>query len=310
MTREPNSPATGTPTISGVTQVGSTLTVDTSPILDTDGLPSSFEHQWVRIAENGTETNIAGANAATYTLVAADAGNTIKVVVSFTDNANHDETVPSDPVGPVAPAAGDCITGYDWCAAMTVQVNTDELGEITFAGYHHTGIGTLDPDTISYGIKRFETFVVNWTPDSPMGFLKISFHVTLQNSGHVPRGGSVFRFNEIERTADVGEVLGDFPGEYTWNDIPADFGWDRRPGGDGKREPGPGAGERHGKRDDTDPDPCGGSRHYFDPGGRQIYGKSERQRGADGFERVGRYQDGDADPGDAGHRHGHRDGGL
>ena len=44
----PNSPATGTPTISGTAQVGETLTAEVSGIADEDGLENaSFTHQWL-----------------------------------------------------------------------------------------------------------------------------------------------------------------------------------------------------------------------------------------------------------------------
>ena len=56
---EANSPATGAPTISGTAQVGETLTADTSPIADEDGLENvSYSYQWIR-SDNGADTDIA-----------------------------------------------------------------------------------------------------------------------------------------------------------------------------------------------------------------------------------------------------------
>ena len=53
-----NTPATGEPTITGTTQVGETLTVDTSNIADDDGLDNvSYSYQWIR-SDNGTATRI------------------------------------------------------------------------------------------------------------------------------------------------------------------------------------------------------------------------------------------------------------
>ena len=72
---DPNTPATGTPTITGTAQVGQTLTAGTTAIVDADGLTSvSYTYQWIRVATDNTETNISGATASTYTLVAADLG--------------------------------------------------------------------------------------------------------------------------------------------------------------------------------------------------------------------------------------------
>ena len=96
----PNSPATGAPTISGTAQVGERLTADTSGIEDDDGLDdAAFAHQWLA---DGAEIN--GATAATYTLVAADAGKAIKVQVSFTDDAGNDEELTSAATAAVAEA--------------------------------------------------------------------------------------------------------------------------------------------------------------------------------------------------------------
>ena len=90
-----NNPATGAPTIRGTAQVGETLTADTSGIGDTDGITGiSYSYQWVR--NDGTnDTDITGATDSTYTMVAADEGRTIKVGVSFTDDAGNEETLTS-----------------------------------------------------------------------------------------------------------------------------------------------------------------------------------------------------------------------
>ena len=98
-----NSPATGAPTISGMVQVNETLTADTSGITDADGLTNvSYTYQW--IADDGTtDTDIENATAATYTLVSTDEGKTIKVKVSFTDDANNSQTLTSAATPPVTP---------------------------------------------------------------------------------------------------------------------------------------------------------------------------------------------------------------
>ena len=101
----PNTPATGAPTITGTAQVGQTLTAGTTAIVDADGLTSvSYTYQWIRVATDNTETNIAGATASTHTLVAADQGTTIKVTVSFTDDASNAETRTSAATAAVAAA--------------------------------------------------------------------------------------------------------------------------------------------------------------------------------------------------------------
>ena len=100
----PNSTATGAPTISGTAQVGQMLTASTSNISDSDGLADAiFTYQW--IANDGTEdTDIQDATGSTYTLAAADEGKTIKVRLSFTDDAGNDESLTSAATVAVASA--------------------------------------------------------------------------------------------------------------------------------------------------------------------------------------------------------------
>ena len=88
-----NNVATGEPAITGTAQAGQELTADASPIVDADGLPSSFTYQWVRVDADGMSNpaDITDATAATYTLTAADAGKKIKVQVSFTDELSGEE---------------------------------------------------------------------------------------------------------------------------------------------------------------------------------------------------------------------------
>ena len=96
----PNTPATGLPTITGATQVGETLTADTTGISDGDGLDNaSFTYQWL-----ADDVEINGATDSTYTLADADAGKAIKVRVSFTDDAENDEQLTSAGTGAVAAA--------------------------------------------------------------------------------------------------------------------------------------------------------------------------------------------------------------
>ena len=86
-----NNPATGAPTISGTAQVGQTLTASTSGISDTDGLDNvSYSYQWL-----ADDTEIDGATNSTYTVQSLDNGKVIKVRVTFTDDANNEESLTS-----------------------------------------------------------------------------------------------------------------------------------------------------------------------------------------------------------------------
>ena len=97
-----NTAPTGLPTIAGTVRVGETLTASGSGIADVDGLAdATFAWQW--LANDGTaDAEVPGATGSTYTLTAADAGKTIKVRVSFTDDEGTEETLVSDATAAVA----------------------------------------------------------------------------------------------------------------------------------------------------------------------------------------------------------------
>ena len=97
---ESNTAATGAPAIGGTPQVGEELTVSTSGVSDADGLDNaSFGYQWIR-----ADTDIGGATGSTYTPVPADEGKRLKVRVSFTDDAGHEESLTSAATDAVAAA--------------------------------------------------------------------------------------------------------------------------------------------------------------------------------------------------------------
>ena len=111
--------ATGAPTISGIPQVGETLTADTSGIADEDGLENvSFSYLWL-----ADDTAIQGATNSTYTLIEADEGKAIAVQVSFTDDAGNDESLTSAATDAVAAKPNSPATG-----APTIS-GTAQVGE-------------------------------------------------------------------------------------------------------------------------------------------------------------------------------------
>ena len=150
-----NQAATGAPAIAGTAQVGQTpqvgqtLTAGPGDIADPDGIASAtFSHQWVRV-DGTTETDIMGATGATYTLVAADVGKTVKVRATFTDDRGTEETVLSEATAAVAlalpvvsvvavssPVTEGTAAAFtlrrtgDTAAALTVAVSVAEEGAV------------------------------------------------------------------------------------------------------------------------------------------------------------------------------------
>ena len=114
-----NAPATDEPTISGITQVGETLTADPSLIMDVNGLTSpGYTYQWIRV--DGTDINIPRATNTTYTLGDADNGQPIKVRVRFTDDDGYSEERTSAATAAVSPPPS---------AGLLVSITVDEGDE-------------------------------------------------------------------------------------------------------------------------------------------------------------------------------------
>ena len=187
----PNHPATGSPIIAGI-QVGQTLAASTTGIADTDGLTNAaYSYQW--IANDGSsDSDIADATASAYTLVARDAGKTVKVRVSFTDDGGNEETLTSAVTAAVAatvPGApgslsvsvndtgkldvswsvpysngGSAVTGYrvQWRETPDSWDTPADVSETTVTGTNHTVAGLTD------GVEyTFRVFAVNSAGDSP-----------------------------------------------------------------------------------------------------------------------------------------------
>ena len=153
-----NTDATGQPEISGAAQVGKTLTAEQGDIDDDDGLPSGtfpagYTFEWVSVDALNVETSVGSSSS--YTVSSTDVGSTIRVEVSFTDGAGNDETVISDPVGPVVAAARDsCPAGNDWEATLTMGYSSVESPGVRvqqFGFNLSSNFGDLDPTTIPHG---------------------------------------------------------------------------------------------------------------------------------------------------------------
>ena len=120
---KPNTAATGEPTISGTPQVDETLTADTSAISDEDGLANvSYRYQWLR-----DDADITGQTNSTYELVSADQGRTIKVRVTFSDDAGNAESLTS--TATTAVAAQPAETPVALITASFANVPADHNGD-------------------------------------------------------------------------------------------------------------------------------------------------------------------------------------
>ena len=131
-----NEPPTGTPTISGIAQVGARLTADASSIADVDGL-GTLMYQWLRDGDD-----IPGATSSEYTLQAADIGAVISVRVSFTDDERQYEMVTSSTTSIIAGSPGEISKIEPGIRGVTVSA-----GERVVLSVNPYGLqGVLDPD--------------------------------------------------------------------------------------------------------------------------------------------------------------------
>ena len=129
--------ATGAPAITGTAAVGQPLAVDLTGIEDADGLAGvSYSYQWVRVDADGLSNavDITDATDATYTLVDADLGKTLKVRVTFDDDGGNTETLTSAATATVTPAAG--APGSPTNLSATVGV-----GQVVLVWQHSQGVG-------------------------------------------------------------------------------------------------------------------------------------------------------------------------
>ena len=220
--RLPNNAATGAPAISGAPQAGRTLTAELGTIADADGLPATFPgdytFQWVRVDADGSSNPVdVGTNAATYTPVAADVGNKLKVRVSFTDGDGDAEgPIESDATAhAVIAAAGACPADNDWCATLTVEAWDRPTG--TLYGYRYlTGYGALTDRTIEYGGKRFDFTQMSFADQSPdRVIVYVSEFLT---------DGAVFNLGGTEFTADAASRHTLLEKAHIWT-APAGFAW-------------------------------------------------------------------------------------
>ena len=148
-----NTAPTGLPSITGTPQVGEILTASVTEIVDANGIENAtFEYQWV--SNNGTsDSDIEDATESTYTLVTSDAGKTIKVRVTFTDDGGTQEVLTSAATDVVntAPTGLPSITGTPQVgeiltASVTEIVDANGIENATFEYQWVSNNGTSDSD--------------------------------------------------------------------------------------------------------------------------------------------------------------------
>ncbi len=195
----------GMPTITGTARVGETLIVDTSGIEDADGLTgASFSYQW--LADN---QDIPGATGDSYALVGSDSGKTIRVRVSFTDDADNEETLSSAPTATVVRAPPG--------APQRLVVSPHDSGGLHFQWEAPVSDG--GSPIIWYKVQWEETGGVQgvspWSPDMNQILVwRTALHIITGLSDGVEYAVRVIATNSLGDGPPSAEVRGT-PGETT-----------------------------------------------------------------------------------------------
>src|SRR5258708_1828393 len=145
---------TSPPSISGTTQVGSTLTTSDGNWNGTT--PMTFSYQWRRCDENGGScSSISGATDKTYTLKNVDSANTLRVVVTAknSDGTDSSTSVPTAVVTAAAapaptPAANGCPKAAEAGTAVAVA-NVSAPARLQLDGFKPS------TNTITLGMRSF-----------------------------------------------------------------------------------------------------------------------------------------------------------
>ncbi|MDX6534494.1 MAG: hypothetical protein QOF68_2238 [Gaiellales bacterium] len=136
-----NTPAAGAPAISDTTPAqGAALTASTAGITDPDGLVGvTFAFQWQERLIEGPFSNIPAATNGSFTPTAAQAGMTLRVVVSFTDNFGAAEAVNSAETAVVTGVSNAPVIGVASRGNATATVRwtpPDNKGGLALTGYN------------------------------------------------------------------------------------------------------------------------------------------------------------------------------
>ena len=149
---QPNTPATGMPTVSGKARVGETLTVDTSGISDENGLDdATFTHQWIT-----DDSVVVGTGTRAYTPTGGDQGKAVKVRVSFSDDAGNWETRTSAQTAAVEARANSPATG------LPTITGTAQVGETLTADRS----GIADEDGVTGATFSYQWVSSDGTSDT------------------------------------------------------------------------------------------------------------------------------------------------
>ena len=171
-----DAPSAGTVTIDDTAPVvGDELTATAAGIADPDGLPAALllSWQWYGTPGDGSETEIAGATAATYLVRDADAGAALTAKATYQDSGGFANTLASAPTGAVGRAP----------VLSVGNASATEGQAVTF--------------TVRLSAASTQAVTVDWAASAESGDTAGSGDFTAAN------GGLTFTAGETEKTVTV-----------------------------------------------------------------------------------------------------------
>ena len=144
-----NASATGFPAVTGMPLQGGTLTASTTGIVDLNGMTgAAFTYQWY-FSDAGVDVEIPGQTAPGLQIGPAETGKSVRVRVSFTDDAGYIESI----LSPVVQTAALLLTAnpqevVEASGTATVTVST---GGVTWATHQLISLGETPLESATEG---------------------------------------------------------------------------------------------------------------------------------------------------------------
>ncbi len=159
------------PSIAGAPEVGRSLSATNG----TWNGSSSLSYRWQRCPVGGVCADISGATAATYTLVAADVGNLVRVRVTSTNSGGATPAF-SAPIGPVTAAA--------FTVSQSIANGQQSSGRVSWTATV-SGISTGSIRNVVFSIDGTARWTESWSPYVFNGDGQTLDTTTLSNGSHV-----------------------------------------------------------------------------------------------------------------------------